>query len=70
MGGGRGLGSRRQVKTPIQTQRTVVQCMPSGHKLIQSTKKAKAAMRSSLVPHAVLLMHPAGQDHEMHNRAQ
>ena len=27
-----------------------------GHRLVESTREAKAAVRSSLVPHAVLLM--------------
>ena len=32
-------------------------CAPSmGHRLVESTREAKTAVRSSLVPHAVILM--------------
>ena len=51
------VGSRRWGKAPIRTQG---QCCTFSmcHELIQSTREAQTAVRSSLVPHAVLLTHP------------
>ena len=46
------MGSRRRVKAPKE------QCHASsmGHRLVESTREAKTAVRSSLVPHVVVLM--------------
>ena len=52
------MGSRRRGKAPIRTQRAVVCLQFKWHELIQSTREAQTAVRSSLVPHAVLLTHP------------
>ena len=55
------MGNRRQVKAPIQTQRAVV-CLHYVTQTKNFTRKAKAVVRSSLVPHIVLLIPPG------HNR--
>ena len=57
IGGGRGGGWETEggSKQPLRLKE---QCCAFSlwHKLIQSTKEAKTGVRSSLVPHAVLLM--------------
>ena len=57
--GGRwgGWGAEGGVKHPFGLQG---QCCAFSkcHELIQSTREAQTAVRNSLVPHAVLLMHP------------
>ena len=57
MGGGGGWGAVGGVKHPFGLKG---QCCAFSkcHELIQSTREAQTAMRSSLVPHAVLLTHP------------
>ena len=57
MGGGGGWGAVGGVKHPFGLKG---QCCAFSkcHELIQSTREAQAAVRSSLVPHAVLLTHP------------
>ena len=57
MGGGGGWGAVGGVKHPfgLKGQRCA---FSKCHELIQSTREAQTAVRSSLVPHAVLLMHP------------
>ena len=51
------MGSRRQGKAPIRTQRQSC-AFSKCHELIQTTREAQTAVRSSLVPHAALLTHP------------
>ena len=57
MGGGGGWGAVGGVKHPFGLKG---QCCAFSkcHELIQSTREAQTAVRSSLVPHAVLLTHP------------
>ena len=57
MGGGGGWGAVGGVKHPFRLKG---QCCAFSkcHELIQSTREAQTAVRSSLVPHAVLLTHP------------
>ena len=57
MGGGGGWGAVGGVKQPFGLKG---QCfaLSKCHELIQSTREAQTAVRSSLVPHAVLLTHP------------
>ena len=57
MGGGGGWGAVGGVKHPFGLKG---QCCAFSkcHELIQSTKEAQTVVRSSLVPHAVLLTHP------------
>ena len=57
MGGGGGWGAIGRVKHPLGLKG---QCCAFSkcHELIQSTREAQTAVRSSLVPHAVLLTHP------------
>ena len=66
VGGGGGWGAVGGVKHPFGLKG---QCCAFSkcHELIQSTREAQTAVRSSLVLHAVLLT-PAPQDHEMHPR--
>ena len=57
MGGGGGWGAEGGVKHSFGLKG---QCCAFSkcHELIQSTREAQTAMRSSLVPHPVLLTHP------------
>ena len=57
MGGGGGWGAEGGVKHPFGLKG---QCCAfcKCHELIKSTREAQTAVRSSLVPHAVLLTHP------------
>ena len=57
VGGGGGWGAVGGVKHPFGL---TGQCCAFSkcHELIQSTREAQTAVRSSLVPHAVLLTHP------------
>ena len=57
VGGWGGWGAEGGVKHPFGLK---VQCCAFSkcHELIQSTREAQNAVRSSLVPHAVLLTHP------------
>ena len=57
MGGGGGWGAEGGVKHPFRLKG---QCcaFTKWHERIQSTREAQTAVRSSLVPHAVLLTHP------------
>ena len=57
MGGGGGWGAVGGAKHPFGLKG---QCCAFSkcHELIQSTREAQTAVRSSLVPHAVLLTHP------------
>ena len=57
MGGGGGWGAEGGVKHPFGLKG---QCcaFSKWHERIQSTREAQTAVRSSLVPHAVLLTHP------------
>ena len=57
MGGGGGWGAEGGAKHPFRLKG---QCSAFSkcHELIQSTREAQTAVRSSLVPHAVLLTHP------------
>ena len=57
MGGGGGWGAVGGVKHPFGLKG---QCCAFSkcHELIESTREAQTAVRSSLVPHAVLLTHP------------
>ena len=57
MGGGGGWGAEGGVKHPFGLKG---QCCAFNKcdELIQSTREAQTAVRSSLVPHAVLLTHP------------
>ena len=57
VGGGGGWGAVGGVKHPFGLKG---QCCAFSkcHELIQSTREAQTAVRSSLVPHAVLLTHP------------
>ena len=54
-GGGGGWEAEGGLKKPFGLKQ---QCcaLSMGHRLVESTRKAKTAVRSSLVPHAVLLM--------------
>ena len=56
-GGWGGWGAEGGVKHPFGLKG---QCCAFSkcHELIKSTREAQTAVRSSLVPHAVLLMHP------------
>ena len=57
MGGGGGWGAEGGVKHPFRLKGQ--NCVFSKcHELIQTTREAQTAVRSSLVPHAVLLTHP------------
>ena len=57
MGGGGGWGAEGGVKHPFGLKG---QCcaFSKWHERIQSTREAQTVVRSSLVPHAVLLTHP------------
>ena len=57
VGGGGGWGAEGGVKHPLGLKG---QCcaFSKWHERIQSTREAQTAVRSSLVPHAVLLTHP------------
>ena len=57
MGSGGGWGAKGGVKHPFGIKG---QCcaFSKWHELIQSTREAQTAVRSSLVPHAVLLTYP------------
>ena len=54
-GGGGGWEAEGGLKQPFGLKQ---QCcaLSMGHRLVESTREAKTAVRSSLVPHAVLLM--------------
>ena len=54
-GGGGGWEAEGRLKQPFGLKQ---QCcaLSMGHRLVESTREAKTAVRSSLVPHAVLLM--------------
>ena len=56
-GWGVGWGAEGGLKHPFGLNE---QCcaFTKGHELMQSTREAQTAVRSSLVPYAVLLMHP------------
>ena len=69
MGGAGGGRDRREAESSLKHPfRLKEQCctLNMGCKLIQSTREAKSAVRSSLVPHAILLK--ALQGHEIHPR--
>ena len=57
VGGGGGWEAKGRLKQPFRFKE---QCctLSLWHKLLQCTKEAKTGKRESLVPRAVLLMHP------------
>ena len=57
MGGGGGWGAEGGVKHPFGLKGQSC-AFSKCHELIQTTREAQTAVRSSLVPHAVLLTHP------------
>ena len=57
MGGGGGWGAEGRVKHPFGLKGQSC-AFSKCHELIQTTREAQTAVRSSLVPNAVLLMHP------------
>ena len=58
IGGGRAGGGWEAEGGPKQPFGLKQQCcaLSMGHRLVESTREAKTAVRSSLVPHAVLSM--------------
>ena len=57
MGGGGGWETEDRLKAPFGLKEQYF-TFSEWHKLIKSTREAQTAMRSSLVPHVVLLMRP------------